>query len=181
MKPSETVLTRTPFGPTSFASPFEYVMRPPLAQALIICGLPYVPTSKTRVTRKAKLGDGTIIAVTFSTALEGQLPYGSDRSLQHFILARAVKTKSRYVGWETATEFLSAMNMQSGGKNRRDLRQRLKRIRGVTIGVERSGSRGVETEIMPVIRRSHLPSSLDKKMEKTGRPRLTGDELARNR
>jgi Plasmid encoded RepA protein len=143
-----------------------------VAQALIICGLPYAPTSKTKVTRKARLGDGSIIAVTFSTALEGQLPYGSDRSLLHFILDRAVKTKSRYVGWETATEFLRDMNMQFGGKNRRDLRQRLQRIRGLTIGVQRSSSRGAETEIMPVIRRSHLPSSLDKKMVKTGRPRL---------
>jgi hypothetical protein len=143
-----------------------------VAQVLIICGLPYAPTSKTKVTRKARLGDGSIIAVTFSTALEGQLPYGSDRSLLHFILDRAVKTKSRYVGWETATEFLRDMNMQFGGKNRRDLRQRLMRIRGLTIGVQRSSSRGAETEIMPVIRRSHLPSSLDKKMGKTGRPRL---------
>jgi hypothetical protein len=42
-----------------------------IAQALVICGLPYLPTSKTKITRKARLGDGSIIAVTFSTALEG--------------------------------------------------------------------------------------------------------------
>jgi hypothetical protein len=147
-----------------------------IAQALVICGLPYLPTSKTKITRKARLGDGSIIAVTFSTALEGNMPYGSDRSLLHFILDKAVKTKSRFVCWETGTEFLSAMNMQTGGKNRRDLRQRVKRIRGLTIGVERSGSGGDETEVMPVIRRSRLPSSLDKKPQKTGQDRLRLDE-----
>jgi hypothetical protein len=33
MNPGEMVLTRTPFGPTSFASPLAYVLRPPFAAA----------------------------------------------------------------------------------------------------------------------------------------------------
>lgn len=134
-----------------------------VAQALILCGLPYQPTVKTKITRKATLADGTRVAVTFSTALEGSMPYGSDRSLLHFLLDKAVKTKSRFVSWQKASEFLTAMKMASGGKNRRDLRLRFTRIRGLTIGVERSGPRCNGTEIMPVIRRSNLPTALDQR------------------
>ena len=149
-----------------------------VAQALILCGLPYEPTLKSKITRKAMLADGSRVAVTFSTALEGSMPYGSDRCLLHFLLDKAVKTKSRFVSWETAAEFLSAMRMAPGGKNRRDLRKRFSRIRGLTIGVERSGVRGTETEIMPIIRRSHLPASLDRRIELDGQGKLfAGEEV----
>ncbi len=50
--------------------------------------------------------------------------------------------------------------MQQGGKNRRDLRERYLRIRGLTIGVQRSSGRIHETQVMPIIRRSRLPSSI---------------------
>ena len=147
-----------------------------VAQALILCGLPYQPTTKTKITRRATLANGSRVAVTFSTALEGGMPYGSDRSLLHFLLDKAVKTKSKFLSWETATEFLDAMKMAQGGKNRRDLRKRFARIRGLTIGVERSGTDGCETEIMPVIRRSHLPTSLDHRSERRGQSNLPLNE-----
>jgi hypothetical protein len=147
-----------------------------VAQALILCGLPYEPTPKSKITRKAMLADGSRVAVTFSTALEGSMPYGSDRCLLHFLLDKAVKTRSRFVNWETATEFLTAMKMAPGGKNRRDLRERFARIRGLTIGVERTGPYSNETEIMPVIRRSRLPTSLDRRAERQGQTVLPLDE-----
>jgi hypothetical protein len=136
-----------------------------VAQALILCGLPYNPTSDRNVIRKAILADGSTVKVTFSTALEGSMPYGSDRSLLHFLLDKAVKTKSRFVSWETATEFLVAMKMSPGGKNRRDLRKRFARIKGLTISVERTGLHSKKTE-MPIIQRSHLPISLDPQNER---------------
>ncbi len=77
-----------------------------VSQALILCGLPYQPTTERHFTRKARLADGSTVAVTFSTALEAAMPYGSDRTLLHFLMDRAVKTGSRFVSWETATEFL---------------------------------------------------------------------------
>ncbi len=88
------------------------------------------------------------------------LPYGSDRSVLHFLLDRAVKSRSPFITWKTASQFLEAMGMQQGGKNRRDLRERYLRIRALTIGVERSSGRSSDSQIMPVIRRSHLPSSI---------------------
>ena len=135
-----------------------------VAQALILCGLPYHPTALSKITRSARLADGTRLKVTFSSSLDTGLPYGSDRSVLHFLLDRAVKSRSRFVSWETASQFLEAMKMQQGGKNRRDLRERYLRIRGLTIGVERSGVHASDTQIMPVIRRSHLPASISPRL-----------------
>lgn len=136
-----------------------------VAQALILCGLPYDKTDQTKITRSARLADGSIVDVTFSTGLKAGMPYGSDRSLLHFLFDKAVKSDSRFVSWETATEFLKMMNMAQGGKNRRDLRERFLRIRSLTIGVERTTKYGTTADLMPVIRHSHLPTSVDLRAE----------------
>ena len=143
-----------------------------LSQALILCGLPYERTSQTKITRSARLGDGSTVYVTFSTALKAGMPYGSDRSLLHFILDKAVKSDSPFVSWSKASEFLEAMEMAAGGKNRRDLRERFERLRGLTIGVERKTSRGSSATILPVIRKSHLPTSIDVNAERGGQDLL---------
>jgi Plasmid encoded RepA protein len=143
-----------------------------VAQALILCGLPYEKTDQTKITRSARLADGSVVDVTFSTGLKAGMPYGSDRSLLHFLFDKAVKNNSRFISWETATEFLQAMNMAQGGKNRRDLRQRFLRIRSLTIGVERTTRYGSSADLMPVIRHSHLPTSVDVKAEKRGQSLL---------
>ncbi len=143
-----------------------------VAQALILCGLPYDKTNQTKITRSARLADGSVVDVTFSTGLKAGMPYGSDRSLLHFLFDKAVKSDSRFVSWETATEFLQMMNMAQGGKNRRDLRQRFLRIRSLTIGVERTTQYGTTADLMPVIRHSHLPTSVDVRAEQRGQPLL---------
>jgi hypothetical protein len=143
-----------------------------VAQALILCGLPYDKTDQTKITRSARLADGSLVDVTFSTGLKAGMPYGSDRSLLHFLFDKAVKSDSRFVSWETATEFLKMMNMAQGGKNRRDLRQRFMRIRSLTIGVERTTKYGTTADLMPVIRHSHLPTSVDLRAEQRGQSLL---------
>ena len=139
-----------------------------VSQALILCGLPYQPTTARHFTRKARLADGSTVAVTFSTALEAAMPYGSDRTLLHFLMDRAVKTSSRFVSWETATDFLNTMNLATGGKNRRDLRERFRRIAGLTIGVERKTADSYSGRVMPVIGEYHLPTSIDVRAEAQG-------------
>jgi len=143
-----------------------------VAQALILCGLPYDKTDQTKITRSARLADGSVVDVTFSTGLKAGMPYGSDRSLLHFLFDKAVKSDSRFVSWETATEFLKMMNMAQGGKNRRDLRERFLRIRSLTIGVERTTKYGTTADLMPVIRHSHLPTSVDLRAEQRGQSLL---------
>jgi len=67
------------------------------------------------------------------------------------------------------------MGMQQGGKNRRDLRERYLRIRGLTIGVERSDGRTNDSQIMPVIRRSYLPSSISPHVDGHGIRKQTAE------
>lgn len=131
-----------------------------LAQSLTLCGLPYRPTDAVRVSRKARLGDGSTVTVTFTAAIEGsELPFGSDRTVLHFIFDKAIKSGKRFVSWETAKEFIEAMDMQKNGKNYADLRARFARIRGLAISALRAGPSGESTMVSPIIRRSHLPTS----------------------
>lgn len=140
-----------------------------VAQALVLCGLPYEPTDATRIVRRARLADGSEVVVVFSAVSTAAMPYGSDRSVLHFILDRAVKSRSRFISWKTAKEFLTAMKMNvDSGKNCTDLRARFERIRGLTIYVQRTRGAVDGSATMPVIRRSKLPTSVDRKSEETG-------------
>jgi hypothetical protein len=144
-----------------------------VAQSLILCGLPYRPTESVRTSRKARLADGSTVTVTFTAAIDGiALPFGSDRTVLHFLFDRAIKSGKRYVSWETAKEFIDAMGMQKNGKNYADLRARFSRIRGLAISVVRAGPSGESTMVMPIIRRSHLPNSVDMKADRSGKQLL---------
>jgi hypothetical protein len=133
-----------------------------VAQALILCGLPYKKTDQIRITRTARIADGSKVSVTFTVATkDGKMPYGSDRSLLHFLFNKAVQSNSRFISWETATEFLKAMDISDGGNNFRDLRTRFDRIRGLVISVERQISAGTRTSTRTIICDSYLPTSID--------------------
>src|SRR3954452_818366 len=144
-----------------------------LAQALILCGLPYRPTDAIQVSRQARLADGSTVTVTFTAAIDGTpLPFGSDRTVLHFLFDKAIKSGARFVSWETAKEFIDAMGMQKNGKNYADLRARFSRIRGLAISVLRAGPSGESTMVMPIIRKTRLPTSVDLKSESAGQQLL---------
>ena len=42
-----------------------------IAQAMVLCGLPYSPTKETKIVRRARMGDGSTVSVTFSAGLDG--------------------------------------------------------------------------------------------------------------
>jgi hypothetical protein len=150
-----------------------------VAQALILCGLPYDKTDQIRITRTARVADGSVVSVTFTVAAKGgEMPYGSDRTLLHFLFNRAVRSNSRFISWETATEFLKAMDIGDSGKNYRDLRARFDRIRGLIISVERQTFASTQTNTTPVIRRSHLPTSVDVHAAKKGQSLLPIDSTS---
>ena len=53
-----------------------------IAQAMLLCTLPYSATKESHITRTARLGDGSTLTVTFSTGISDvPLPFGSDRKL----------------------------------------------------------------------------------------------------
>ena len=146
-----------------------------IAQAMVLCGLPYSPTKETKIVRRARLGDGSTVSVTFSAGLDGiAMPYGSDRTLLHWMIDKAIKTQSPVVNWDTATQFLKDVGMADSGKNRKDLKQRYLRLTGLTIGVVRKGSTE-STVLVPFIEESHLPTSVDIKAEKRGQALLSLD------
>ena len=143
-----------------------------IAQAMVLCGLPYSPTKETKIVRRARLGDGSTVSVTFSAGLDGiGMPYGSDRTLLHWMIDKAIKTRSSIVSWDTATEFLKDVGMADSGKNRKDLKQRYLRLTGLTIGVVRKGSTE-STVLVPFIEESHLPTSVDIKAARRGQALL---------
>lgn len=134
-----------------------------LAQALILCGLPYVPTKERQLSKHARVADGSQVEVTFGAALPGvDMAFGSDRTLLHYILNKAVRASNRYVSWDSTTHYLNDMGIKSdGGKSYADLRLRFERLRGLTISVTRKGSGHDATSITPFISRSEMPSSMD--------------------
>lgn len=136
----------------------EYIK---LAQALILCTLPYSPTAETRIVRRARLGDGSYLTVTFAAITEGVgMPYGADRKLLHWIIDKAIRADDPYVPWSSATEFQREMGIQQSGRANRQLRERFARIAGLVIQIKRPKSDGTGLDTFPIIAKSYLPNSI---------------------
>lgn len=131
-----------------------------IAQALIFCGLPYKKTTERQIERKTRAADGTTVTVTFTaTRKDVDLPYGSDRTLLHWLIDKAIKTKNPFVSWEYASDFLDDMKLSKGGRMFSTLRERFERLASMSITIHRA-SVTPEQFAMPVIRASRLPGSL---------------------
>jgi hypothetical protein len=151
-----------------------------VAQALIICGLPYDEPHTPHWERTARLGDGSIMTVTFSSTKAGvSLPFGQDRGPLYYLINKAIATyrqldatlprdmdpaaraakldSARFVEWEAATEYLTKMGKGSSGKDYKILVDRMKRIRSCAISVIRTSQTGEESKILPIVRTSRLP------------------------
>jgi hypothetical protein len=147
------------------------------AQALILCGLPYKPTKERQITRHARLGDGSTLTVTFVAALDGiEMPYGSDRTVLHWVLDRAVKNNKRFISWKTAQEFNDEVGLSKSGKNNQDLRKRVQRIKGLAISVQRRTSRTDVSMVLPIVRKSCLPTSIEERKARAGEQQLPFEE-----
>ena len=67
-----------------------------VAQALILCGLPYDEVEDTQWEKKARLADGSELTVTFSAMKKGvPLPFGQDRGPLYFMVDRALAERRR--------------------------------------------------------------------------------------
>lgn len=129
-----------------------------MSQAFIACSvLPYTRTKEQKITRTARLGSGTTLTVTVSSGSRSEMAFGSDRILLYWLFDRAVKTDSRFVPLENIKEFLTDMGLSDGGPNYADLIERLERLFGMIICVERSSDGVTEQNMIPMFRRSKLP------------------------
>lgn len=136
----------------------EYIK---LAQAMILCTLPHSQTAETRITRRARLGDGSVLSVTFSAARENtSLPFGADRKLLAWIFDKAIRADSPWISWTSATEYQREMGLPIGGSGNRDLRKRFDRVSGLVINIQRQTERTTREIIYPIMAGIHLPSSV---------------------
>lgn len=132
-----------------------------LAQAMILCTLPYRPTAEVKITRRARLGDGSTLLVTFLAARDGvPMAYGSDRKLLTWMFDKAIQSASSFVPWNTATEYSKEIGINDSGKNLRDLRERFRRLSGLVISIERRTEAGEKGKTVPVIEEFNLPPSV---------------------
>ncbi len=145
-----------------------------LAQAMILCTLPYRPTSEVKITRKARLGDGSTLIVTFMAARDGiPMAFGSDRKLLTWMFDKAIQSDSPFVPWNKATEYSKETGINDSGKNLRDLRDRFRRLSGLVISIERRTQAGEKGKTVPVIEEFNLPPSVaSMEAEAAGQGRL---------
>ena len=145
-----------------------------LAQAMILCTLPYRPTAEVKITRRARLGDGSTLLVTFMAARDGvPKAYGSDRKLLTWMFDKAIQSDSPFVPWTKATDYNREIGINDSGKNFRDLRDRFRRLSGLVISIERRTASGEKGKTVPVIEEFNLPPSVaSMEAEELGQGRL---------
>jgi len=132
-----------------------------IAQAMLLCTLPYSATKENHITRTARLGDGSTLTVTFSTGIpDVPLPFGSDRKLLAWVFDRAINSESPMIAWESAWEYQKEMGLKRSGKNNKDLRERFHRISGLNINIERKDNSGITGKNFSIIDTYNLPPSI---------------------
>lgn len=132
-----------------------------IAQAMLLCTLPYSATKESKIVRTARLGDGSTLTVTFSTGISDvPLPFGSDRKLLAWVFDRAINSASPNIAWESAWEYQKEMGLKRSGKNNKDLRDRFHRISGLNINIERKDSQSVTGKNFSIIDTYNLPASI---------------------
>lgn len=150
-----------------------------MAQALILCTLPYRPTEERQVTRTARLSDGSTLKVTFTAGLtDVDMPYGNDRDLMAWLFDKAINSKTSFVTIKNATEYLRETGKQRNGDRVKELAARMRRLSGLVIGIERRGETNTLTMMLPMIAASNLPHNLAVQLnaENNGQKPLPGLE-----
>ena len=134
-----------------------------VAQVLTLCGLPYKPTSDRQITRSARLSDGSTLSVTFSAGLDGvPMPFGADRNLMTWLFDKAIQRKSSFISVRTASEFLLETGKSTGGRDFAELAERMRRLSGLVVGIQRQGSTSHSGATLPIVESFNLPKSFDR-------------------
>jgi hypothetical protein len=136
-----------------------------MAQALILCTLPYRPTEERQVVRTARLSDGSTLRVTFTAGINGiDMAYGNDRHLMAWLFDKAINSDTAFVTINSANDYLKETGKSRNGDRVKELAARLSRLTGLVIGIER--------------RSSNLPNTLTVQLEaeKNGQKRIPGLE-----
>ncbi len=124
------------------------------SKALLLCPLPYSPTSARSVTRTARIGRTARLTVTL-TALDDRLPFGADRTLLAWIQTLAFS--SGFAAFDAVVEYLNAFGLGSGGRNYRVFRERLARLENLAVRVQLETPDEVATLRLHPLKGSFLP------------------------
>jgi hypothetical protein len=132
-----------------------------MAQALILCTLPYRPTEERQVVRSARLSDGSTLRVTFTAGINGiDMAFGNDRHLMAWLFDKAINSDTAFVTIKSASDYLRETGKSRNGDRVKELAARLSRLTGLVIGIERRSSGSTQTVMLPMIASSNLPSNL---------------------
>lgn len=129
-----------------------------MSQAFITCSvMRYSPTTERQISHTARLA-GSVLTVTLTAGLKDvALPFGTDRTLLYWIFDKAVKSGSPFVSLDNIAAYLDEMGMEDCGPNRTDLIDRMERLFGMVIGIERTNEDVTDAELLRVFSRSRLP------------------------
>ncbi len=135
------------------------------ARCLVLCGLPVNPTDAPRVSRTARLADGTYLRVTFiRTHDQIPLPYRQDRAMVHFITHKAVINQSPWLHWAYVNEFLAMFGLPvDSGKNYRIAQERFIRVVYLDIMIEHLDPAGgtVDHFKVPLVEGARISARVD--------------------
>ena len=126
------------------------------SKALLLCPLPFAPTSARSVTRIARVGRAARLTVTL-TALGDHLPlpFGADRTLLAWIQTLAFS--SGFAAFDAVVEYLTTFGLGSGGRDYRVFRERLARLENLAVLVQLESADEIATLRLHPLKGSFLP------------------------
>jgi hypothetical protein len=139
-----------------------------VAQALILCGLPYRAlydeSGKPQRTysRIAKLTNGTMTLEISGLDPKVLLPYGKDRALLTWLQTKAIQQDSPIITWESAKEFFEAFGLTRAGYHYDRFKKTWERLLNTVFVLKQKtndwqGKMTIEAEHLPLLARYRLP------------------------
>jgi len=147
-----------------------------VSRALTLCPLPYRKPKESKITRSVRLPQGSLL-VTFSNPTStNDLPYGDDALILDLLASEARRRKTRVITFRTAKDLLEFAGLKPdargafGGKDFKEILQRVNRLRRLSIGIEWNAPDGAgdPLEIWNVFSKSLTPSTEDAIRERQG-------------
>jgi hypothetical protein len=121
-----------------------------VCDALIFCPLPFKPVKEKQVIRTARTAAEEQIDVIYSAVSRAPLPVGEDAFLLDLLVSQARKTSSPEVAFDTLKDLLRFVGASGGGNDYKRLRDRVDRISGLHIRIERTKQVAVNIRLVDV-------------------------------
>lgn len=112
-----------------------------LARTIALACMPKRRSKDRDLIRSIRLGAASWVKVTYSASADTELPYGDDRFVLAGIIHLALQNRSPLVDFGTAGALLKMFEIDRGKRAYVLLRQRLRRLRGLSITIKFAASR----------------------------------------